>query len=43
VRGFWTAELHRQQSAISNELARRIMEFWTGIWTTPITGPKAKR
>ena len=27
VRGFWTAELHRQQTAMANEMVRQIMSF----------------
>ena len=42
VRGFWTAELHRQQTAIVNQLVRQTMAFWTGTWMVPIAGPKPK-
>jgi hypothetical protein len=43
VRGFWTAELHRQQTAIANEMVRQIMNFWAGTWMAPIAGHKSKR
>ena len=42
VRGFWTAEMHRQQTAMANEVVRQSMEFWTGAWTAPIAGHKPK-
>ena len=29
ARGFWTAELHRQQAAMMNEISRQTMRFWT--------------
>jgi hypothetical protein len=43
MRGLWTAELHRQQTAIANEMARRTMEFWSGAWTGSLPQPKSKR
>jgi hypothetical protein len=43
VRGFWTAELHRQQTAMANEMVRRTMDFWTSTWMAPIPGDKPKR
>jgi hypothetical protein len=43
VRGFWTAELHRQQTAMANEVVRRTMDFWTRTWMAPIAGDKPKR
>ncbi len=30
MRGFWTAEAHRQQTAMANEMLRQSMAFWTG-------------
>lgn len=41
MRGLWTAELHRQQTAIANEMIRQTIGFWTGM--TPIAGEKPKR
>ena len=38
VRGFWTAELHRQQTAMANEMVRQIMSFWAGTRMAPIAG-----
>jgi hypothetical protein len=32
ARGFWTAELHRQQAAIANEMVRQMTEFWASTW-----------
>jgi hypothetical protein len=43
VRGFWTAELHRQQTAMANEMVHQTMEVWTRNWMAPIAGPKPKR
>jgi hypothetical protein len=42
VRGFWTAELHRQQTAIVSQLVRQTMAFWTRTWMVPTAGPKSK-
>jgi hypothetical protein len=42
MRGFWTAELHRQQTAMANEMVRRTMDFWTSTWMAPIAGDKPK-
>jgi hypothetical protein len=43
VRGFWTAEMHRQQTAMANEMVRQSMEFWTHTFMAPIAGHKPKR
>jgi hypothetical protein len=43
VRGFWTAELRRQQTLMANEIIRQTIEFWTRTWMAPIVGPKPKR
>jgi hypothetical protein len=43
VRGFWTAELHRQQTAMANEMVRWSMDFWTSTWMAPIAADKPKR
>jgi hypothetical protein len=32
VRGFWTAEMRRQQTAMINEMTRQAVRFWTGAW-----------
>lgn len=29
-RGFWMAELHRQQAAMVEQMMRQAMAFWTG-------------
>jgi hypothetical protein len=39
-RGFWMAELHRQQAAMLNEMTRNAIEFWSGGWMVPA---KSKR
>ena len=41
--GFWTAELHRQQMAITNEMVRQMTDFWVRTWMAAISGPKPKR
>lgn len=43
MRGFWTAEMHRQQTALANEMARQTMDFWIKAWTAPIAGRKVKK
>jgi hypothetical protein len=43
VRGFWTAELHRQQMSMANDMARQMTEFWVSAWMTPLSRPKPKR
>jgi hypothetical protein len=35
ARGFWTAELHRQQSAMMNEMIRQSVRFWMQAWGLP--------
>jgi hypothetical protein len=32
ARGFWTAEMRRQQAATINEMTRQMVRFWTGAW-----------
>jgi len=34
MRGFWTAEMHRQQTTMANELIRQNIDFWTKTLTT---------
>jgi hypothetical protein len=35
VRGFWTAEMRRQQTAMINEMSRQWCAFWTGALAQP--------
>jgi hypothetical protein len=35
ARGFWTAEMHRQQTAMMNEMMRQSMAFWSQAWSLP--------
>ena len=36
ARGIWTAELHRQQPAMANEMIRQTIDFWTRTgWRRP--------
>ncbi|HYZ32620.1 MAG TPA: hypothetical protein VE684_10115 [Crenalkalicoccus sp.] len=39
MRGFWTAELHRQQTATMNEMLRQSAAFWSGAWLLPVQRP----
>jgi hypothetical protein len=43
MRGLWTAELHRQQTAIANEMIRQTIDFWTRTGMAPSAGQKPKR
>jgi hypothetical protein len=42
MRGFWTAELRRQQTAMANEMVRQMTDFWVRTWMAPIAGHKPK-
>ena len=35
ARGFWTAEMHRQQTAMMNEMMRQTLAFWSQAWSLP--------
>ena len=41
ARGFWTAEMHRQQTATANEMVRQTIDFWTRTWVAPIAGQRS--
>jgi hypothetical protein len=43
MRGFWTAQLHGQQTAMANEMVRQMTDFWVKTWMAPISGQKPKR
>ena len=43
MRGLWTAELHRQQTAMANEMIRQTIDFWTRTGMAPTAGHKPKR
>jgi hypothetical protein len=34
ARGLWTAEMHRQQTAMMNEAAKQMARMMTGPWPT---------
>jgi hypothetical protein len=40
VRGFWTAEMRRQQTTLINEMSRQMVRFWTGAWAQPTSNEK---
>jgi hypothetical protein len=35
MRGFWTAEMQRQQTQMMNEMTKQMMQFWGGAWKLP--------
>jgi hypothetical protein len=35
--------MHRQQTAMANEMVRQTIDFWTRTWIVPIAGYKPKR
>ena len=41
MRGFWTAELKRQQAAIANEMIRQTIDFWTRTAMAPIAAQRS--
>ena len=44
VRGFWAAELQRQQTAMINEMTRQMVQFWTASWAAaPFGGSELTR
>ncbi len=43
ARGFWTAELRRQQSAIVNEMIHQTVRFWTQTLAAPAPARKPRR
>jgi hypothetical protein len=32
MRGFWAAEMHRQQTQMTSEMMNQMIRFWTGAW-----------
>jgi hypothetical protein len=43
ARGFWTAEMRRQQTAMLNEMTRQMVRFWTGAWVQPSSSDSKRR
>ncbi|HET8727433.1 MAG TPA: hypothetical protein VFO41_07980 [Alphaproteobacteria bacterium] len=43
ARGFWMAELRRQQTALMTEMMQQTMRLWTGAWLVPPTQEESKR
>jgi hypothetical protein len=35
MRGFWTAELQRQQTQMLNAWAKQMSDMWSGAWLLP--------
>jgi hypothetical protein len=42
ARGFWTAEMRRQQTAMVNEMTRQMVGFWTGAWAQPSSDARTR-
>lgn len=38
ARGYWSAEMQRQQTAILNEMTKQSIKFWTEMWK--LGGPR---
>jgi hypothetical protein len=43
MRSFWTAEVRRQQTAMTNEMVRQTLDVWSGVWLTPKARPATRR
>lgn len=47
ARSFWTAEMRRQQTAMTNamtnEMTRQMLRFWTDAWLPPAGGGRPKK
>jgi hypothetical protein len=43
ARAFWTAEMRRQQSAITNEMVRQALRFWAQPWPAQPADRRPKR
>jgi hypothetical protein len=42
ARGLWTAELHRQQTAMIKQATEQMIRFWTGAWMIPGSSNRGK-
>ena len=42
ARGYWTAEMHRQQNALAREMMEQCTRFWLEAWQLSTTRPKPK-
>ncbi len=38
ARGFWTAQMQRQQIAMMNEMTKQMLRFWSDAWKLPTSG-----
>jgi hypothetical protein len=43
ARGFWTAEMRRQQTAMLNEMTHQMLRFWMGAWAQPSASEGKRR
>lgn len=42
ARGYWTAEMHRQQNALARQLMDQTSRFWLEAWQLSPPGRKPK-
>ena len=42
ARGFWIAEMQRQQTAMTNRLIEQTYRFWMQPWSLPAQGRRRK-
>jgi hypothetical protein len=42
ARGFWTAEMQRQQTRMLSQMMEQAMVFWSGGWLQPGRGSPRK-
>jgi hypothetical protein len=38
ARGLWSAEMHRQQTAMTTEMTKQMNRFWSEAWKLPTAG-----
>ena len=43
MRGFWTAEMRRQQTQMMNEMTKQAMRFWGVGWMLPAGAATQRR
>jgi hypothetical protein len=43
ARGFWTAEMQRQQTVVMNQMIEQTTRFWMQTWSPGVPGRKQTR
>jgi hypothetical protein len=43
ARGFWTAEMQRQQAALVNAWTKQAIDFWSGAWIAQVAQKPSRR